>query len=121
MEHPVINFTEKLTKVAEQWSPKIVAQMNDYQFKIAKIQGDFVWHRHAETDEVFIVLHGELRLDFRDEAVTLRSGEMCVVPRGVEHKPHAAAECHILMIEPAGTLNTGDAGGDRTITAEEWI
>jgi mannose-6-phosphate isomerase-like protein (cupin superfamily) len=121
MEGSSINFAEKLARISERWSPKIVAQMNDYHFKLAKIQGDFVWHSHPETDEAFIVLAGELRIDFRDGAVTVRPGEMVVVPRGVEHKPYAVGECHLMLVEPAGTVNTGDAGGERTAPDGEWI
>ena len=115
-----INLYQKLALFSDQWSPRIVAQMNDYHFKLVKVQGDFVWHSDAETDEVFIVLDGELRIDFRDRPVTLRPGEMLVVPKGVEHKPFANDECQILLVEPAGTINTGDSGGE--LTAEDmWI
>lgn len=115
-----INFERKLSQFSEYWSPKTIAQMNDYHLKLAKIEGEFVWHDHPETDEVFIVLKGAMRIDFRDGQVELAEGEMCVVPKGVEHKPYAASECHILLIEPKGTVNTGDAGGE--LTAEEaWI
>lgn len=116
-----INPKEKLGKFSEQWSPRIVAQLNDYHVKIAKIQGDFVWHSHPETDELFLVVDGEMCIDFRDGSLTLKEGEMCVVPRGVEHKPYAVEECSILLLEPAGTLNTGDAGGERTVDAPQWI
>ena len=114
------NFAEKLATFDGRWSPKIIAQMNDYHFKLVKIQGDFVWHSHAETDEVFIVLDGEVTIHFRDGAVTLRPGEMFVVPRGVEHKPFAARECRMMLVEPAGTLNTGDARSELT-AKDEWI
>jgi mannose-6-phosphate isomerase-like protein (cupin superfamily) len=120
MTQPV-NFQNKLQLISEHWSPKIIAQMNDYHFKLVKIQGDFVWHSHPETDEVFIVLEGSMVIDFRDGKATLNRGEMYVVPKGVEHKPYAAAECSILLIEPAGTVNTGDAGGDRTAPAGDWV
>ena len=116
-----INFEDKFKKFSEHWSPKIIAQMNDYHFKLVKFQGDFVWHQHADTDEVFITLDGEMRIDFRDGAVNLRTGEMCVVPKGVEHKPYAEKECKILLIEPAGIINTGDAGGSLTAADEVWI
>jgi mannose-6-phosphate isomerase-like protein (cupin superfamily) len=116
----VINLAEKLTRFTEQWSPKIIAQMNDYQFKVVKLQGDFVWHSHADTDETFIVLEGELGIDFRDGPVTLQKGEMIVIPKGVEHKPFAKEECQVMLVEPAGTPNTGDQGGDRT-AEPEWI
>ena len=95
--------------------------MNDYHFKLARIQGEFVWHSHQETDEVFIVLDGEMRIAFRDAEVELRAGEMFVVPKGVEHRPSAEAECRIMLVEPAGTINTGDAGGDLTVEENEWI
>ena len=120
MKTEAINFNEKFTKFTEQWSPKIIAQLNDYQFKLARVEGDFTWHDHADTDEVFIVLDGSLRIDFRDGSVTLNQGEMCVVHKGVEHKPFAAKECKILLVEPAGTVNTGDSGGDQT-AQEAWI
>ena len=116
-----IRFDEKFSIFSEYWSPKIIAQMNDYHFKIAKIQGEFVWHNHPETDEVFIVIAGEMEIAFRDGVAALKAGEMIVVPKGLEHKPIAAQECHILMVEPAGTLNTGDAGGDHTIEKIPWI
>jgi len=121
MDFTAINLAEKFAKITEPWSPRIIAQMNDYHFKLAKIQGEFVWHKHAETDEVFIVLDGEMRIALADGGVDLKKGELFVVPKGVEHKPVAAGECSIMMIEPAGTVNTGDAGGDMTIDAVEWI
>ena len=116
-----VNFQEKLALIQEQWSPRIVGQVNDYHMKIAKIQGEFVWHSHAETDEVFIVLEGGMEIHLRDEIISMKTGEMYIVPKGVEHKPVAVKECSILMVEPAGTLNTGDAGGDHTIENPEWI
>jgi mannose-6-phosphate isomerase-like protein (cupin superfamily) len=116
-----IVFTEKLDLFKEQWSPKIIAQMNDVHFKLAEIQGEFVWHSHPETDEVFIVLQGAFTMQLRDRNLHLQAGEMCVVPKGVEHRPAAAEECAILLVEPAGTVNTGDAGGDLTAAHDEWI
>lgn len=121
MEISAINLKEKLGKFSEHWQPRIIAQMNNFHVKIAKIQGDFVWHSHPETDELFLIVDCELRIDFRDGAVTLRNGEMCVVPKGVEHKPYADKECAILMVELAGTLNTGNSGGDRTVQDPQWI
>ncbi len=112
MTYKSINFDEKLALFAEQWTPKVVAEMNNYQFKIVKIEGDFVWHDHEDTDETFIVLDGDLRIDFRDGAVNVGRGEMFVVPKGVEHKPFAEKEVRLLLIEPRGVLNTGDQGGD---------
>ena len=121
MNHEPINFQEKLAKFSEQWQPKIIARMNDYHFKIAKVQGEFIWHDHPETDEVFLILHGQLEIQFRDGRVVLHEGEMFVVPKGTEHKPVAANECHILLIEPAGTLNTGDVVNERTAANDIWI
>ena len=121
MSYEAINIKEKLSKFTEHWSPKIVAQLNNYHFKLAKIQGDFVWHDHPETDEVFIVLEGEMAIDFRDGRVNLKTGELFVVPKGVEHKPYAEQECHIMLIEPAGTVNTGDAGGELTAENDVWV
>jgi len=115
-----INFKQKFELFTSQWSPKIIAQMNEYHFKLVKVEGDFIWHEHKNTDEVFIVLEGQLRIDFRDGSVLLNEGEMVVVQKGVEHKPFAAKECKILLVEPAGTVNTGDAGGNKTSQAE-WI
>jgi mannose-6-phosphate isomerase-like protein (cupin superfamily) len=121
MDYIAINFEEKFVKFSEHWSPKIIAQMNDYHFKLVKFRGEFVWHSHAETDEVFIALDGEMSIEFRDGMVALKAGEMFVVPKGVEHKPFAANECKIMLIEPAGTVNTGDAGGDLTADDNVWI
>ncbi|HEK9096586.1 cupin domain-containing protein [Pseudomonas aeruginosa] len=116
-----INFAAKLALFDDRWQPKVIAQMNDYQFKLVKIEGDFVWHSHADTDETFIVLAGRLRIDFRDGAVHLRPGEMYVVPRGVEHKPFAEGEVRMLLVEPCGVRNTGDQGGERTAVNDLWI
>ena len=121
MDRSVINFHEKFAKFSEHWSPKIIAQMNDYHFKLVKFQGEFVWHGHTDTDEVFIVLEGEMGIEFRDKTVTLTTGEMIVVPKKMEHKPFAKHECKILLIEPAGTINTGDAGGELTAKDNVWI
>jgi len=116
-----INFAQKYTLFQEQWMPKVVAEMNDYQFKIARLEGDFVWHAHADTDETFIVLEGELRIDFRDGAVTIGPGEMYVVKKGVEHKPCAAQEVKLLLIEPRGVINTGNETNERTAVNDVWI
>ena len=102
MSYQSINFAQKFGLFDEQWKPKVVAEMNEYQFKVVKLKGDFVWHDHKDTDETFIVLDGELRIDFRDGAVRVSSGEMFVVPRGVEHKPYAENEVRLLLIEPRG-------------------
>jgi mannose-6-phosphate isomerase-like protein (cupin superfamily) len=116
-----INLAEKSALLTEHWQPRVIAELNDYQFKIAKIEGDFIWHDHPQTDEAFIVLEGELRIDFRDGSVLIKPGEMYVVPKGVEHKPFAASEVKMMMIEPRGTVNTGEAGGERTAQNDVWI
>ncbi|WP_113632292.1 cupin domain-containing protein [Pectobacterium peruviense] len=116
-----INFAQKLALFDDCWQPKVIAEMNDYQFKIVKIQGDFIWHSHPDTDETFIVLEGQLRIDFRDGDVRINAGEMYVVPRGVEHKPYAEHEVKLLLIEPKGVLNTGHEGGERTAENDIWI
>jgi mannose-6-phosphate isomerase-like protein (cupin superfamily) len=121
MTYLPITFREKFGLFSEQWQPKVVAEMNDYQFKIVKLRGDFVWHTHADTDETFIVIDGELRIDFRDGAVRIGSGEMFVVPKGVEHKPYAENEVKLLLIEPRGVANTGDQGGARTAPDDVWV
>ncbi|HEX8172899.1 MAG TPA: cupin domain-containing protein [Thermoanaerobaculia bacterium] len=122
MQYEAISLAEKFGRFSEQFRPKVIAQMNDYQFKLARVEGDFVWHSHADTDETFLVIEGELRIDFRDGHVTLRPGELFVVPKGKEHKPYADRECKILLIEPAGTVNTGDAeSGALTAENDVWI
>ena len=104
-----INLHDKLSQFSEQWLPKIIAEMDGFHFKLAKLEGDFVWHSHPDTDEAFFVIEGRLRIDFRDGAVTLNSGEMLVVPKGDEHKPFAESECHVMIFVREGTVNTGDA------------
>jgi mannose-6-phosphate isomerase-like protein (cupin superfamily) len=121
MRYEAINLAQKLSLLDEHWAPRVVAEMNDYQFKVVKIEGDFIWHDHKDTDETFVVLEGTLRIDFRDGHVHVRKGEMYVVPKGVEHKPYAETEVRMLLIEPRGTLNTGHEGGDRTAANDVWI
>ena len=122
MPYTAINFQQKLSLFTEQWTPKVVAEMNDYQFKIVKLQGDFVWHAHEHTDEAFLVLEGQLRIDFRDGAVEIGPGEMYIVPKAVEHKPFAAEEVKLLLIEPRGVLNTGDhEPSELTAVNDVWI
>ncbi len=121
MMYQATNFADKLRLFSEHWAPRIIAQMNDYHLKLAKIHGQFVWHSHPETDEAFIVINGSMEIEFRDGKVTLNSGEIYVVPKGIEHRPHAAEQCSILLIEPAGTINTGNAGGDMTAPSDAWI
>ncbi len=116
-----INLKDKLSKFSKHWSPRIIAEMNNYQFKVAKIKGEFIWHDHKDTDETFIVIEGNMTIKFRDSEIRLSEGEMYVVPKGIEHKPYADNECKILVIEPKGVINTGDAGGELTIDKEMWI
>jgi mannose-6-phosphate isomerase-like protein (cupin superfamily) len=116
-----INFRQKFGLFNEQWQPKVIAEMNDYQFKVVKLQGDFIWHDHSDTDETFIVVEGDLRIDLRDGAVHVSTGEMFVIPKGVEHKPCAEKEVKLLLIEPRGVLNTGHEGGERTAVNDVWI
>jgi mannose-6-phosphate isomerase-like protein (cupin superfamily) len=114
-----VNLAEKLAQFDAQWSPRVVETLDDYEIKVVKIEGDFVWHSHADADELFLVLRGRFRMDLRDRAVDVAAGELIVVPRGVEHKPHAAALCEVLLFERRGLVNTGDApANERTRIAE---
>ncbi|MBK7982592.1 MAG: cupin domain-containing protein [Candidatus Competibacteraceae bacterium] len=121
MQYQAISLQEKFGLFSEQWQPKVIAEMNDYQFKIVRLEGDFVWHSHEDTDETFLVIEGALRIDFRDAAVNVGAGELYVVPRGVEHKPYAEREVKLMLIEPRGVLNTGAQGGERTARNDVWI
>ncbi len=108
MMYNPINLEKKFKKFSDYWSPKVIGEMNDYQFKVAKVQGEFIWHQHLDTDETFFVIQGQLTIEFKDGSVDIEQGEMYVVPRGVEHKPTATKECHIMIIEPKGVTNTGN-------------
>ena len=121
MTYKAINLAGKFAMFDERWSPKVIAEMNDYQFKIVKLEGDFIWHDHQDTDETFIVVDGTLRIDFRDGSVVVSAGEMFVVPKGIEHKPYAEREVKLMLIEPRGVRNTGDAGGVRTAENDVWV
>ncbi len=121
MTYQPIRFDEKFSLFREHWSPKIIAEMNDYQFKLVKIQGEFVWHQHDDTDETFIVLEGEMSIEFEDGTAHLRQGEMFVVKKGTRHKPRARNECQVMVIEPRGVVNTGEVGGDKTAPNDVWI
>ena len=121
MARIAINLASKFARFDERWQPKIIAEMNDYQFKIVKLLGDFVWHDHKDTDEAFIVIDGDLRIDFRDGAVHVGPGEMFVVPKGVEHKPYAENEVRLMLIEPRGVVNTGTLESDRRADNDVWI
>ena len=116
-----INLEDKLSKFSEHWSPKVIAEMNDYQFKLVKIEGEFVWHDHPDTDEVFIVIEGTMQIEFEDRTIELREGEMLVVPKGVRHKPYAEEECKVMIVEPRGVVNTGDTGDELTADNDVWV
>ena len=117
----MVNLGEKLALFSEHWSPKVVARLNDYEIKVVKLQGEFVWHSHADTDELFLVIDGRLTIQLRDGDVTLGPGEMYVVPQGVEHCPIAEGEVSAMLIEPVGVVNTGDAGGELTATYDDKL
>ena len=116
-----INLYSKFDKFGDYWSPKVIAEMNDYQFKLVKIKGEFVKHQHSDTDEVFIVLEGKMSIEFKTETIEIKNGEMIVVPKGVVHKPFADEECKVMLVEPRGVLNTGDTNGDLTAPNDQWI
>ena len=121
MKKTPINLRDKFDLFSEHWKPKVIAMLNDYQIKLVKIQGEFVWHDHPDTDEVFVVIEGQMTIAFRDGSVTLQTGEMFVVPKGVEHKPVAHQECKIMLIEPGGVQNTGNTGGPMTASNDVWV
>jgi mannose-6-phosphate isomerase-like protein (cupin superfamily) len=121
MDLKPIKLAEKFDKFSDHWSPKVIARMNDYQFKLVKFTGEFVWHDHHDTDEVFIVFDGAMTVHFRDGDVRVGAGEMFVVPRGVEHKTSAQSECKAMIVELAGTVNTGDVLGKQTAPNDVWI
>src|SRR5207302_1867446 len=121
MRYQAINFGKKFALFSEQWQPKVIAEMNDYQFKVVKLQGDFIWHDHKDTDETFIVVEGELRIDLREGAGHGSTGGMLGIPKGVEHKPYAVTEVKLPLIEPRGVLHTGHEGGERTAANDVWI
>jgi mannose-6-phosphate isomerase-like protein (cupin superfamily) len=116
-----VNIAEKFSLFEELWTPKVVAKMNQIQFKLVKIQGEFTWHEHQDTDEVFVVIRGSMGIEFRDKTIELFSGEMYVIPKGIEHKPFAKEQCEIMIIEPTGVVNTGETGGILTATNDVWI
>ncbi len=116
-----VNLAEKLARISEPWQPKIVGELNDQHVKLVKFQGPFVWHHHEHEDELFLVVRGRFRMEFRDRDVWLEEGEFLIVPRGVEHRPVAEEEVHVLLFEPASTLNTGNVRGERTVEQLERI
>ena len=116
-----VSFADKFTKFSEHWAPKVIAELNDYQFKLVIIEGEFVWHTHKDTDEAFIVLSGEMVIEFRDEKVNIHEGELYVVKKGAEHRPYAEKECRILVIEPRGVINTGESESHFRAENDIWI
>ena len=116
-----INLKEKLSLFSEHWSPKVISELNDYQIKLVKIQGDFVWHNHSETDELFLVIEGKMKIEFKNKTIELNKGELYVVPKGIEHRPYAEDECKIMLIEPRGVVNTGENKNDLTASNDVWI
>jgi mannose-6-phosphate isomerase-like protein (cupin superfamily) len=121
MVNEAVDIADKLSLVSKHWSPKVVARLNDYEIKVVKLQGEFVWHTHDDTDELFLVVSGELRIQLRGGDVVLRPGQLFVVPRGIEHCPIADGEVHAVLIEPVGVVNTGDAGGALTATYDDSL
>ena len=116
-----INLKSKFEKFNDLWSPKVIAELNDYQFKLVRIREEFVWHQHEDTDEVFIVLEGTMSIEFEDRTVEVNESEMIVVPKGIKHKPCAKEEAKIMIVEPTGVLNTGDAEGELTAENNQWV
>lgn len=121
MPHFAVDLAERLAAFSAHWSPKVVARMNDYEIKVVKMHGEFTWHSHVDTDELFLVISGELTIQLRDGDVTLGPGQLFVVPRGLEHCPVARGEVHAVLIEPAGVVNTGDAGGPLTAAFDDSL
>jgi mannose-6-phosphate isomerase-like protein (cupin superfamily) len=116
-----VNLNTKLSKFSDHWTPRVIAEMNDYQFKLVKIEGEFIWHNHQDTDEVFIVISGQMKIELEDKTIELSEGEMYVVTKGVMHKPSAENECHIMLVEPRGVVNTGDVEDQLTASNDVWI
>ena len=116
-----INLKSKFQKFTDQWSPKVIEEMNDYQFKLVKIANDFTWHKHDDTDETFLVIEGKMGIEFEDQTVELSEGEMIVIPKGKKHKPYADKEAKIMIIEPKGITNTGDVTNDFTAENDQWV
>ncbi|WP_448619611.1 cupin domain-containing protein [Geodermatophilus sp. URMC 65] len=121
MVNEPVDLAERLSQFSEHWSPKVVARLNDYEVKVVKVEGEFVWHTHEDTDELFLVIDGELTIQLRDGDVVLRPGQLYVVPRGVEHCPSADGEVHAVLVEPTGVVNTGDAGGPMTARYDDSL
>ena len=116
-----INIKQKFSKFSEYWSPKVIAEMNDYEFKIARIKGEFIWHKHTETDEVFIIIEGSMKILLKGETIQLFEGDLYVVPKGMDHKPVAEKECKLMLVELKGTKNTGSETHKLTAEDNQWI
>ena len=116
-----INFREKFEKFSEYWKPKVITELNDYQFKLVKIKGDFIWHNHEDTDEAFIVLDGKIFIEFEEKIEEINKGEMIIVPKGIKHRPYAKTEAKIMIIEPKGVVNTGEILDKLTAPNDDWI
>ena len=116
-----VNLVEKFARFHDYWSPKVVGELDDSHVKLVKLQGEFVWHHHENEDEMFLVVKGRLLIKFRDRDLWLDEGELVIIPKGVEHMPVAPEEVHVMLIEPKGTLNTGNVQGDKTVANLEWI
>lgn len=121
MNTDAINLAAKFSQFKEHWTPKVIAELNDYQIKVVKLEGEFVWHSHEDTDELFLCVEGQLKIELRDCVVTLNPGELYVVPQGVEHKPVAEQECQVVIIEPKGVVNTGENDSELTAPNDAWI
>jgi len=121
MKSKATNIKQKFSKISNYWSPKILAEMNNHEIKLAKIKGDFIWHSHEETDETFIVIEGEMEIEFHDRIIYLKEGDLFVVPKGVEHKPYAELECKIILLELKGTKNTGNKSDKLTAENNLWV
>lgn len=116
-----VNLSEKFALFSEHWTPKIIAELNDYQIKIVKVEGDFVWHDHSDTDEFFFVIEGTLFIEFESKTMRLDAGELYVVPQGIQHRPYAKQECKVMLIEPRDVVNTGEANSELTASNDVWI
>jgi len=121
MTHSPVDIAEKLSLFSEPWSPKTVARLNEYEIKVVKLKGEFTWHTHQDTDELFLVTKGQLTIQMREGSVTLEPGQLFVVPRGIEHCPITDGEVHAVLIEPTGVVNTGDAGGPLTAAQDDAL
>ncbi len=121
MNSEKVNLRQKFERIPDTWHPRIVGELNGQQVKLAKLQGEFIWHHHDQEDEMFLVVKGQLTMEFRDRSVAVEAGEFIIIPRGVEHRPKAAGEVQVMLFEPAGTRNTGEVVDEHTVADDEWI